>query len=128
MGVEWKAYEFRWKPGALDRAPAFIGPDMPRLDWQMWFAALTFDRGSAPHWFRRFIERLGANAPEATALLEINPFADHPPVFLRCLLYDYRFTDRASRAGDGAWWRRELKRELFTVPVDALKRWPRKRP
>ena len=37
--IEWKAYEFKWKPGALDRMPGFVEPHQPRLDWQMWFAA-----------------------------------------------------------------------------------------
>src|ERR1019366_2863005 len=38
--VEWQPYVFKYKPGPLNRAPGWVAPDQPRLDWQMWFAAL----------------------------------------------------------------------------------------
>jgi len=103
--VTWKAYEFKWKPGDVYRRPAFVEPHQPRLDWQMWFAAL-----SAPHrpaWFDRFILRLMQGQPEVLALLANNPFPDHPPRYFRAELYDYHFTTAAQRAENGAWWRRE---------------------
>src|SRR5262249_5745412 len=40
-GERWEPYEFRYKPGRLDRAPKWVAPFQPRLDWQMWFAALS---------------------------------------------------------------------------------------
>ena len=43
-GVEWSAYEFKWKPGDPDRVPGWCAPHQPRLDWQMWFAALSTAR------------------------------------------------------------------------------------
>ena len=39
-GAIWKAYEFHWKPGDVQKRPPFVAPHQPRLDWQMWFAAL----------------------------------------------------------------------------------------
>src|SRR5262249_2939953 len=112
-GQVWRAYEFKWKPGDLTRPPAYVEPHQPRLDWQMWFAAL-----SAPHrppWFDRFILRLFDNVPQVTALLANNPFPDHPPRFMRAMLYEYHFTTRAERAKTGAWWRREQLGQYLPV-------------
>src|SRR5439155_17769041 len=39
-GMDWLPYEFKWKPGDVKRAPRWCAPHQPRLDWQMWFAAL----------------------------------------------------------------------------------------
>ena len=107
---EWKPYEFKWKPGDPTRAPSFVEPHMPRLDWQMWFAALTVDAGGRPPWLFHFAQRLGENAPPVVSLLESNPFSDEPPRAIRCVLYDYSFTDSASGADGGHWWQRERKR------------------
>ena len=103
--VSWKPYEFKWKPQALDRRPAFVEPHQPRLDWQMWFAALGTCEST--DWFLPFLTRLVENEPEVTALLADNPFPQHGPKFLRTTLYDYRFTDLATWWRTGRWWRRE---------------------
>jgi hypothetical protein len=102
-GVLWQTYEFRWKPGDLSRRPALVAPHQPRLDWQMWFAALGTVRDNP--WFVQFLVRLLEGSPEVLALLETNPFPDHPPHLLRATLYDYHFT----RFGDEhtGWWKRE---------------------
>jgi hypothetical protein len=118
-GVNWLPYEFKYKPGDLNRRPAFIAPHQPRLDWQMWFAALG-DAGQNP-WFVNFCERLLRGSPEVLGLLARNPFPDHPPRYIRARFYDYHFTnfaerratglgraEAASSAQAGAWWRREL--------------------
>ena len=105
-GVTWKTYEFKYKPGRLDRAPPWLGPHMPRLDWQMWFAALAGNCRRAP-WFLSFQKRLLENAPSVTALLADNPFATGPPPqFLRSTLWHYHFADPADHA-QGLFWRRE---------------------
>jgi hypothetical protein len=101
-GVTWRPYEFRYKPGALTRRPAFVEPHQPRLDWQMWFAALS-GPGLAP-WFGDFLARLLEGSPAVLGLLGSNPFPDHPPRFVRAELYDYRFTDAGQRRASGAWW------------------------
>ena len=103
-GQEWRSYVFRWKPGALDRRPGFAGPHMPRLDWQMWFAALSSCRDEA--WFQSFLVRLLEGSPAVLPLLDGNPFPDAPPRFVRTTLFHYRFASLAEwRAG--AWWTRE---------------------
>jgi lipase maturation factor 1 len=106
-GSDWRPYEFRWKPGDPMQRPRFVAPHQPRLDWQMWFAALG-DYRSNP-WLMTFLGRLLEGEPEVEALLAVNPFPDHPPRFVRAVLYNYRFTTREERRRTGAWWKRELR-------------------
>jgi hypothetical protein len=119
-GQVWQAYEFRFKPGDPMRAPRFVAPHQPRLDWQMWFAALSSYR-SQP-WFQNFLVRLLQGSPDVLALLERNPFPDHPPRYIRSRLYDYRFTDLATRRATGAWW--ERTEEGLYSPVQSLRARP----
>ncbi len=112
-GIEWKAYEFKWKPGALDRMPAFVQPHQPRLDWQMWFAALGDVRQNP--WFIGLALRLLENSPDVTALLGKNPFPDQPPRYLRANIYRYHFSSREEFAQTSAWWRREDERVYLPV-------------
>jgi predicted DCC family thiol-disulfide oxidoreductase YuxK len=104
-GQQWQAYEFPYKPGDVNRAPRWAAPYQPRLDWQMWFAALG-DYRTNP-WFVSFAERLLEGSPEVVALLEKNPFPDHPPRYVRARTYDYRFTTWDEHRQTGAWWHRE---------------------
>src|SRR5208282_5184391 len=106
-GLTWLAYEFKYKPGELGRRPAWVAPHQPRLDWQMWFAALG-DYQSDP-WIVRFMARLLQGSPEVLELLGRNPFPGGAPRYIRAQLYQYRFTTPAERKITGAWWSRELK-------------------
>ncbi|MBI3875533.1 MAG: lipase maturation factor family protein [Verrucomicrobia bacterium] len=112
-GQTWLAYEFKWKPGDVKRAPRFVAPHQPRLDWQMWFAALS-DYSANP-WFKNFLGCVHRGEPMVLALLEKNPFPEKPPRFLRATLYDYRFTDFKTRRETGDWWQRE--KQYLYVPV-----------
>jgi hypothetical protein len=103
-GVDWLPYEFRWKPGDVMRRPAFVAPGQPRVDWQMWFAALS-DPAQSP-WLFRFCQRLLEGSPPVLSLLAKNPFPRAPPRYLRAVLYEYHFTDSVRRRMTGAWWRR----------------------
>jgi len=104
-GINWLPYEFKHKPGNPNGRPAFVAPHQPRLDWQMWFAALGNWRQNP--WVLALATRLLRGSTEVLALLENNPFPDKPPRFIRATLYDYRFTDFAGRRQTGAWWRRK---------------------
>ncbi len=117
-GQTWLPYAFRWKPDNVMQRPRFVAPYMPRLDWQMWFAAL----GNAQHnpWLRHFLERLLQGTPAVVGLLAHNPFPDTPPRYIRAVVYTYHFTDMATRRATGAWWRRE-RQGLYT-PVLSLRR------
>ena len=103
-GRHWEPYEFRYKPGDPSRPPAWVAPHQPRLDWQMWFAALGSWRQS--RWFRAFLVRLLEGSGPVVDLLESSPF-DDPPRYVRGVLYDYRFTTPRQRSETGRWWRRE---------------------
>lgn len=104
-GRLWLPYEFRWKPGDVRRAPAFVAPHQPRLDWQMWFAALGSCEDNP--WLGRFLLRLREGAPPVRSLLAHEPFPDAPPAFVRAVLFEYWFTTLAERRATGTWWRRE---------------------
>jgi hypothetical protein len=106
-GETWKAYEFKWKPGGLKRAPEFVAPHQPRLDWQMWFAALGGYWQN--RWILQFMTRLLEGAEPVLRLLGTNPFPDTPPRQIRAVVYEYQFTDFSGWRANGAWWRRELK-------------------
>ena len=110
-GVNWQPYEFKYKPGDVNRRPGFIEPFQPRLDWQMWFAALG--NYQQKPWFVDFCQRLLQGSPAVLALLEKNPFPDRPPRYIRAELYDYRFTNFAERRATGAWWKRKLAGEYL---------------
>lgn len=105
--VEWRAYEFTDKPGDVGRPPRFVAPHQPRLDWQMWFAALG--RYQDNPWFLNFCRGLLEGSSDVLALLAKNPFPDAPPRYLRATVYDYHFTDPATKRATGQWWRREPK-------------------
>jgi Lipase maturation factor len=101
-GVIWKTYAFRFKPGDPRRAPPWVAPYMPRLDWQMWFAALGTVEQSP--WFLHFLERLLEGSPSVSGLLEENPFPNKPPRLVRALSDRYTFTTMAERDRTGNWW------------------------
>ena len=124
-GTTWREYAFRWKPGDVMRRPPFVAPYHPRLDWQMWFAALS-DYRREP-WFLELCRRMLAGSTPVLKLLDANPFPGAPPRYLRAVVFDYHFTNAATRRSTGAWWiRRPLGRycpvltlvdgELMAVP------------
>lgn len=106
-GEVWKPYEFKWKPGDTMRRPTFIEPHQPRLDWQMWFAALS-DFRTTP-WFQSLLFGLLKGSEQIHGLFRVNPFHDAPPRFIRAVLYEYTFTDFTERKATGAWWKRTYK-------------------
>jgi lipase maturation factor 1 len=116
--VNWKEYVFRYKPGPLDRRPSWFVPHMPRLDWQMWFAALG-DIDSN-RWLYALMQKLLENDPAVTRLFAENPFANEAPKYMRCELYAYRFTDWETRKKTGRWWERRSLGHYS--PVVSLKR------
>ena len=104
-GVHWLEYGFKYKPGDVMRRPLWNFPHQPRLDWQMWFAALG--TASENSWFSMFMQRLLENSPRVTALLGSNPFPRKPPLFVRALLYDYRYSSPEEKKATGVWWVRQ---------------------
>jgi predicted DCC family thiol-disulfide oxidoreductase YuxK len=119
-GIEWLPYEFKWKPGDLMRAPGWCAPHQPRLDWQMWFAALGSYREN--QWFGRLIVQLLHGSQDVRQLLAKDPFPHESPRYIRATFYRYRFTTLRERRETGAWWKREELREyLPSVSLDQVR-------
>jgi hypothetical protein len=119
-GIDWLPYEFKWKPGDLKRASGWCAPHQPRLDWQMWFAALETPRENA--WFIALIFRLLQGSRDVSGLLAHNPFPDRPPRYIRSTFYRYRFTTVDELRQTGAWWKRqELREYLPALSLDQFR-------
>lgn len=107
----WREYEFKAKPGDLAYRPPQIAPYHLRLDWLMWFAAMS-DYQDYP-WFVNLVAKLLASDPAVLSLLRSNPFRQTPPQYIRAQLYEYHFTTPEEHQASGAWWKRTLVREYF---------------
>ncbi len=113
--TQWKEYEFKAKPGNVNRVPAQIAPYHLRLDWQIWFAAMAPSPIRSP-WFKPFITKLLKNDEKTLKLLKYNPFPDEPPKWIRARRFHYQFTTFNELKTTGKWWRRELVSN-FVRPV-----------
>ncbi len=111
----WREYEFKGKPGDLRFRPRQWAPYHLRLDWLMWFAALS--PSYARSWALPLVIRLLDNDPDTLRLLRHCPFPDAPPRYLRARLYEYHFSSRAELFRERIWWRRTLIGE-FLPPLD----------
>jgi Lipase maturation factor len=101
-GTKWKEYEFVAKPGDPNRRPPFIAPYQPRIDWQIWFAAMA-SPADYP-WTLHFVWKLLHNDSGTLSLLANNPFPQAPPRYIRARFYRYHFAPPRG----AAWWKREL--------------------
>ncbi|HEX2156788.1 MAG TPA: lipase maturation factor family protein, partial [Actinomycetes bacterium] len=123
----WREYQFKAKPGDPRRRPRQVAPYHLRLDWLLWFAAMS--PPSAHPWMVTLITRLLEGDPATVALLGPDPFGDRPPALVRARLYRYRFTTPAERRQTGAWWSRELVGEyLPPLRLDPVSGGPARRP
>ncbi|KUL72279.1 MULTISPECIES: lipase maturation factor family protein [unclassified Streptomyces] len=109
---DWREYEFKGKPGDPRRWPRQFAPYHLRLDWLMWFAALSPSYAGA--WFGTLMERLLENDRATLRLLRRSPFpADEPPRFVRARLFRYRYTTWRELRETGACWERTYVREYL---------------
>jgi predicted DCC family thiol-disulfide oxidoreductase YuxK len=104
-GINWEPYRFRWKMEQNDTSMPFALPHMPRLDWQMWFAALEFrSSGQVPAWIMPLLGRLQERSPAVLGLLAPGGATETVPAFFRVRLDDFAFADPAARRADGRYW------------------------
>jgi len=113
---DWREYALPYKPGDLSKRPKWVAPYQPRLDWQLWFAALG-PADDSP-WVGTICERLLRGNPAVLGLFAHDPFPDHPPHYMRVVRYRYEFTDAVERKRTGKWWRRTPID--FYIPTVAL--------
>ena len=109
-GATWERYSFVYKIDDVNRAPRWVAPHQPRVDWQMWFAALD----GVPPWLVQFVSRLAEGSRDVLALLASNPFPDRPPRFLRLTRADYTAASLAEHRATGVWWHVGPSRHLVT--------------
>jgi Lipase maturation factor len=102
----WREYEFKGKPGDPARRPPQVAPYHMRLDWLMWFAAMSTP--NEHDWFPALLVKLLQGDAETLGLLRTNPFPKHPPKYVRAQYYEYHFTTPEERRRTGLWWRRTL--------------------
>lgn len=108
--LQWRSYELPFQPGNLNQMPPFIAPYQPRVDWQMWFAALGNYRHN--QWFMSLLCRIMQNSSEVKKLFKINPFPNKPPPYMRAVLYHYHF---AKPGNHTAWWRKRFRSEYISA-------------
>ena len=113
-GQDWREYSLLQKPGELSRRPQWVAPHQPRLDWQLWFAALESPENNV--WVETLCERMLRGSPAVLALFRTNPFPAHPPRYMRVVRYQYEFTSAKERASTGNWWRR-TPIDFYVKPV-----------
>lgn len=105
-GIHWETYEFHFKPSNVKRAPPIVAPHQPRLDWQMWFAALeSFNENL---WLQNLITRIFQESPDVLSLFAKDPFHGKAPKALRLQRYEYRFASLKELHKEGLWWKRDL--------------------
>jgi len=109
----WREYEFKGKPGNPARRPPQVAPYHLRLDWLMWFEAMSPVPRS--QWFIALVQRIRDGDRETLGLLAMNPFPDGPPKYLRVRYYRYTFTTPDEHRRTGMWWQRHLVGDY--VPV-----------
>lgn len=104
-GMAWKEYEFSHKVTSLEQKPSLVAPHQPRLDWQLWFAALeTFNDNL---WLQNLVTRIFHHSTDVLVLLKKNPFPQSPPKFIRFTKYEYRFSNWDTLRRQKQWWQRE---------------------
>ncbi len=110
-GERWEPYLFRYKPGPLSRRLPWVEPYQPRLDWQMWFAALS--RPQDNPWFIHMLVGLLRGSQPIGDLFEQRPYSGALPKFVRATIYEYHFTSWGERQKTGNYWKREIKGLYF---------------
>ena len=100
--AHWIDYPYKALPTAPEKRPPQVAPYQPRLDWQMWFAAMSTP--SEYPWTLILIGKLLRNDPGALSLFAANPFPGKPPRYIRAVLYRYSFAKPGNP--EHRWWNR----------------------
>ncbi|MFL5482077.1 MAG: lipase maturation factor family protein [Gemmatimonadaceae bacterium] len=118
-GRAWVPYQFRYKPQDVFERPGIYAPYQPRFEWNLWFASLAPWQQNP--WVVNTEQRLIEGSPSVLGLFRGDPFHGKPPAMVRTIIYQYWFTDLATRRSSGAWWRREELGQ-FSPSLSALSR------
>lgn len=106
-GKNWKQYEFKYKPSNTKIAPQWVQPHMPRLDWQLWFAALgTINQNQ---WLIKLMDKLANNDTDMNKIIFNNPFVQTKPNYIKADLYRYEFSTYKHWQKTGEWWIKQYR-------------------
>jgi hypothetical protein len=105
----WRAYELPCKPGDLDRRPCVLGPYHRRLDWLIWFSAMSDQPGDP--WIVHMLWKL-LDGDRAIRTLVHDPFAGAKPRWVRIR----RFVYHLQPPGAEHWWTRDSE-QLWIPPL-----------
>jgi hypothetical protein len=109
----WIPLQMLHKPGDPLRAPDLVAPHQPRVDFQLWFYGLSFQRGT-PEYVATLLDRL-CNDPAAVQSLFVAPLPAAPRA-VRLSFWRYTFSDAPTKRATGAWWTRQLVLESRPIP------------
>lgn len=101
--ASWKPYLYKGLPALLDKRPPQIAPYQLRLDWQMWFAAMSVPDDYP--WTYNLVWKLLHNDRDVVGLFARNPFPQHPPKYIRAILYRYKLAKPGNK--QHLFWTRE---------------------
>ena len=118
-GRSWIPYPFRYKPQDPDKPPGIYAPYQPRFEWNLWFASLGSWKQDDNQFVLLTEQRLLLGSPPVLKLFASNPFPAGPPQKVRAVIWQYWFTDLATKRKTGAWWRRELL-GLYAPPLERM--------
>lgn len=113
---DWIELDLWHKPGDVQRGPDLVAPHQPRVDFQLWFYGLSFQRGM-PEYVGTLLDRL-CHDPTAVQPL----FAQTLPLdadAARVTFWRYTFSPPADPQPGGAWWTRQPVAELRPLPCRA---------
>ena len=113
--ANWKAYQYKGLPVDLDKRPPLVAPYQLRLDWQMWFAAMSSPGEYS--WTLNLVWKLLHNDPGAVGLFADNPFPGKPPRYIRAVLYRYSFAQPGNP--EGLWWNRKRVGDVWLPALAA---------
>jgi hypothetical protein len=100
--ANWQPYIYKGLPVLTDKQPPQVAPYHLRLDWQMWFAAMSVPEEYP--WTYHLIWKLLHNDAQALSLFKEEPFPGKPPKYVRAVLYQYQFAEPGNK--EGSWWNR----------------------
>ena len=102
--THWLEYEFKGKPGSVERGSPVVSPYHWKLDWQMWFAAMATPQEYP--WIFHFVLHLLRGDPQTLSLIDQDPLRGLAPRWIKADLYRYEFTSWEEREKSGRVWKR----------------------
>ena len=119
----WKEYQFKVKPGDINRRPSWTSPYHHRLDWQMWISSQVGSIDRSP-WLYSFLLKLLNQEKDVINLIQEDPWQLDPsksdtdrPKFIRIEKYRYKFYRKRHGRNNGCtksqYWTRERMGAYF---------------